>query len=62
MEIVGKNHDKLAASSDDYNGGAETAALTFLAIVIGRERWYMNSSATTEWNPEDDGLTIPPPG
>jgi hypothetical protein len=33
MEIVGKNHDRLVAASDDYNNGASTASLSFMGIV-----------------------------
>lgn len=56
MEIVGKNHDKLAAPSADYNNGAETAALSFMAKVVGQEAWPMNTTIPT-WNgPDGSGL------
>lgn len=49
MEIVGKNHDELATADAEYNGGMETAALSFLPKVIGAEFKQMNNSPK-EWN------------
>ena len=59
MEIVGKNHDKLVATSDDYNNGASTASLSFMGIVLGRESWYMNATATNEWNANEEVFPFP---
>ena len=59
MEIVGKNHDKLVAASDDYNNGASTASLSFMGIVLGRESWYMNATATNEWNANEEVFPFP---
>ena len=59
MEIVGKNHDKLVEVSDDYNNGASTASLSFMGIVVGRESWYMNATATNEWNANEEVFPFP---
>lgn len=59
MEIVGKNHDKLVAASDDYNNGAATASLSFMGIILGRESWYMNATATNEWNANEEVFPFP---
>ena len=59
MEIVGKNHDKLVAASDDYNNGASTASLSFMGIILGRESWYMNATATNEWNANEEVFPFP---
>ena len=59
MEIVGKNHDKLVAASEDYNNGASTASLSFMGIVLGRESWYMNATATDEWNANEEVFPFP---
>ena len=59
MEIVGKNHDRLVAASDDYNNGASTASLSFMGIVLGRESWYMNATATNEWNANEEVFPFP---
>lgn len=59
MEIVGKNHDHLVAASDDYNNGASTASLSFMGIILGRESWYMNATATNEWNANEEVFPFP---
>ena len=59
MEIVGKNHDRLVAASDDYNNGASTASLSFMGIILGRESWYMNATATNEWNANEEVFPFP---
>ena len=59
MEIVGKNHDKLVAASDDYNNGASTASLSFMGIILGRESWYMSTTATNEWNANEEVFPFP---
>ena len=61
MEIVGKNHDILVEASEDYNNGAPTAALSFLAIVLGRKNEQMYGTGHADWKPEEDGLPFPPP-
>ena len=47
MEIVGHNHDKLATVSDSYNGGKDTAALTFICKVMGNTARIMNQTQHT---------------
>lgn len=42
LEIVGKNHDILVSTDPLYNGGAETAALTFICKVLSNEARIMN--------------------
>ena len=59
MEIVGKNHDRLVEASADYNNGAPTASLSFMGIVLGRESWYMNATATNEWNANEEVFPFP---
>ena len=59
MEIVGKNHDELAQTSADYNGGAKTASMSFMAIVMGSELWNMNSSIYNDWDGIVDGQPKP---
>lgn len=59
MEIVGKNHDQLVAASDDYNNGASTASLSFMGIILGLESWYMNATATNEWNANEEVFPFP---
>ena len=59
MEIVGKNHDQLAQTSADYNNGAETASISFMAIVMGSELWNMNSSIYNDWDGIVDGQPKP---
>ena len=49
MEIVGKNHDTLATVDPSYNGGASTAALSFMACVVGPETRPMNQEVP-EWD------------
>lgn len=59
MEIVGKNHDNLATTSPDYNGGSSKASLSFMGIVLGRESWYMSASATDKWNANEEVFPFP---
>jgi hypothetical protein len=59
MEIVGKNHDNLVTTSPDYNGGSSKASLSFMGIVLGRENWYMSTSATNKWNANEEVFPFP---
>ena len=59
MEIVGKNHDNLAEVDANYNNGASTAALTFIARVLRPEIWNMNSTLP-DWNTEGEIYPFPP--
>lgn len=49
MELSGKNHDDLAEEDDGYNGGASTAATSWIVKVLGAESKSMNQRAPT-WN------------
>lgn len=44
LEIVGKNHDKLAYADAAYNAGAETAALTFMCRIMPSTARIMNQT------------------
>jgi hypothetical protein len=44
VEIVGQNHDLLANPNENYNGGANTAALSFIAYNLGLETYAYNIS------------------
>lgn len=44
LEIAGRGHDKLAAIDEAYNGGAETASLTFICKVMGNTARVMNNA------------------
>ena len=59
MEVVGKNHDNLAEVNSEYNNGASTAALTFIARILRPEMWNMNST-TPDWNSEGEIIPFPP--
>lgn len=45
MEIVGKNHDNLATTDPNYNGGRNTAALTFISKDIVPKNRRMNATS-----------------
>ena len=47
LELVGKNHDILETVEDDYNGGSEKAATSWMVKVLGAETRRMNRSTTT---------------
>ena len=59
MEIVGKNHDNLSQVSDDYNNGQETASLSFIGIVLGKESWLMSSTPSKDWNANEEVFPFP---
>ena len=44
LEIAGRNHDKLETVDPGYNGGAETAALTFICKVMGSTARIINQT------------------
>lgn len=58
MEIVGKNHDKLASTSSSYNNGAETASLTFICKTLGNDARIMNETSHTVEGTSNSGLNV----
>jgi len=44
LEIVGKDHDNLAAMTAEYNGGKNTAALTFVCKIMPGTARIMNQT------------------
>ena len=50
MEIVGKNHDTLAVSDETYNGGAATAALSFMMCVLNKPFTRVINSSAPQWD------------
>ena len=47
VEIVGKNMDKLETPDENYNGGQDTAALTFMLFNLGSQNHSMNDTPKT---------------
>lgn len=47
MEIVGKNHDNLAETDPDYNGGTNKAAITFISKDTVPDYRRMNATSKT---------------
>lgn len=50
MEIVGKNHDNLATIDESYNGGASTAALSFMMCVLNKPFTRVMNSSAPQWD------------
>lgn len=54
LEIAGRNHDKLSTVDPGYNGGAETASLTFICKIMGNTARIMNQTQ----HPTEKGTSL----
>jgi hypothetical protein len=59
MEIVGRNHDDLYETDSNYNNGASTAALSFLARTFSFVNRMNNGMPTDRWDGIVDGKPKP---